>query len=151
MAGGFLTTGKIIRHQAHFRTQSLATWALKGLTSLVGGRASNVQAGGHYRLQKGHHGSEARPELLDGMLLLCFPLGKEVGAAVVVFLYPLFREAAFLTFRQELLDRFASFVGDDARASGVVALFGGVADGVAHVAKASAVNEVAYEIDVEAS
>src|SRR5579862_5575695 len=108
----------------------------------VGGGGFHAQAGGDHGLQEGHHGAEARAELFDGVLLFGFTPGQEADAAVVVFGDPLLGKAAVLDFGEELFHGFTGFVGDDARASRVVAVFGGVANGVAHVAEATAVDEI---------
>src|SRR5579862_2334135 len=109
---------------------------------LVGGGGFHAQAGSDHGLQEGHHGAEARAELFDGVLLFGFTLGQEADAAIVVFGDPLLGKAAVLDFGQELFHGFTGFVGDDARASRVVAVFGGIANGVAHVAEATAVDEI---------
>src|SRR6266404_2083898 len=51
-------------------------------------------------------------------------------------------EAAITNLRKDFAHFLAGFGSNDSRARGVVALLGGVADGIAHVAEAAAVNEV---------
>ena len=97
--------------------------------------------------EKRHHGAKVGAELLDGVLLFGFASGEEIGAALVVFLDPFFGEAAVLDFGEKLLHGFAGFLGDDARAGGVVAVFGGVADGIAHVAEAAAIDQIDDEFE----
>src|SRR5215813_8761861 len=93
-------------------------------------------------LQEGHHGPQARTELLDGMLLFSFALGKEVRAASFVFGNPFLCEAAVANFCEKLLHFVASLLCDDARAGGVIAMLGGVTDGITHVAEAAAIDEI---------
>jgi len=68
--------------------------------------------------------------------------GEEIRAALFVFLNPFLGEAAVANFGQDFAHFLASLLGDDARAGGIVTLLGGVADGVAHVTEAAAVNQI---------
>src|SRR5438477_9161281 len=109
---------------------------------LVGGRRFSRKAGGNDWLEKRHHGAQARTELLDGILLFGFALGEKILAAIFVFLDPFFGEAAVANLRQEFFHFIASLLGHDARACGVVTVLRGIADGVAHVAEAAAIDEI---------
>ena len=71
-----------------------------------------------------------------------FALGEKILAAIFVFLDPFFREAAVANLRQEFFHFIASLLGHDARACGVVTVLRGIADGVAHVAEAAAIDEI---------
>src|SRR6266403_266348 len=104
------------------------------------------QAGGNYRLKERHHRTKFRAELFDGKRLLAMASGEEVGAALFVFFDPGFGETAVANFRENLAHFFAGLFSDDARPSGVVALLGSVADGIAHVAKAAAVDQINDEL-----
>src|ERR1700756_4718972 len=113
---------------------------------LVGRGGLGGEARSDDGLQKRHHGAQAGAELLDGILLFGFALGEEIDAAIFVFLNPFLGETSVFDFGEELLHGFAGFVSDDARACGVVAVFGGVADGIAHVAEAATVDEIDDEL-----
>src|SRR5579863_8647364 len=69
-------------------------------------------------------------------------------AAGFVFSYPLFGELAGLDFGKDLFHLFAGFGGDDAGSAGVVAVFGGVGDGEAHVAEASFIDEIDDQLEL---
>ena len=86
------------------------------------------------------------PELLDDVRLFRFSLGEEIGAALFVFCDPVLCEAAIADFRQELFHVFARLLRDDARARHVVAVLGGVADRVAHVAEPAAIDKIDDEL-----
>ena len=85
--------------------------------------------------------------MFDGLLLLGPALSQEIGAAFFVFLDPGFGEAAIADFREELLHGFAGLRGDDARTGMIVAVLGGIADGITHVAEATAVNQIDDELE----
>ena len=63
-------------------------------------------------------------------------------AAGFVFVDPLFGEFAGLDFGEDLFHFGAGLIVYDARAAGVVAVLGGVADAVAHVAEPAFLDEV---------
>ena len=98
-------------------------------------------------MQKGHHGAKFGAELLDWMTLFALACGEKIRAACFVFRYPFFGKTAVANFRENLFHFVARFLCDDARAGAVIALFGGVADGIAHVAEAAAVNEIDDELE----
>jgi len=81
-------------------------------------------------------------KLFDGVLLLALAGGQEIRAAFFIFLDPGFCETAIADLGKNFAHLFASLLGDDARSGGIVALFGGIADGVTHVAEAAAVDQV---------
>src|ERR1700730_19466554 len=76
------------------------------------------------------------------MGLFALSRSQEVGASLFVFLDPLLSEAAIDDLGENLLHFLACFGGDDPLASGVVALFGGVAHGIAHVAETPLIDEI---------
>ena len=76
------------------------------------------------------------------MLLLGLALRQEIRAALFVLFNPLFRKTAIANFREQFFHLFAGLLRDDARARRVVTVFGGVADGIAHIAEAAAIDEV---------
>src|ERR1700682_4453946 len=81
------------------------------------------------------------------MRLLAVAGGKKMGATLFVFFDPFSCKAAVADFGENLAHFFARFLGDDSRSGGIVALFGGVAHGIAHVAEATTVNEVDDEFE----
>ena len=71
----------------------------------------------------------------------------EPFAAGLVFFDPALRVGAVLNFFQDLAHGLAGFFRDDARTAGVVAVLGGVADGIAHVVQAAAVDEIDDQLE----
>ena len=61
---------------------------------------------------------------------------------------PLAGEAAVLDVGEDLLHVFLDALVDDDRAARVVAVFGGVADGVAHVLETALVEQVNYQLEL---
>src|SRR5712675_116134 len=76
------------------------------------------------------------------------PGGQEIWAALLVFLDPFLGEAAVADFGENLTHLLASLGRNNSRARGVVALLGGVADRIAHVAEATAINEIDDELQL---
>ena len=76
------------------------------------------------------------------MLLLGFAFCQKIGAAFFVLVDPFLRKAAVANFSKQLFHFLAGLLRNDAWAGGVIAVLGGVADGIAHVAQAAAVDEV---------
>src|ERR1035441_3770164 len=76
------------------------------------------------------------------MFRLSLAEGQKFLAAGVLVGEESLRKAAVLNLGQNLLHRLAALGVDDARAADVVAPLGGVADGVAHVSQAAAINQV---------
>src|SRR6266403_5667746 len=105
------------------------------------------QAGGNYRLKERHHRTKFRAELFDGQRLLAMASGEEVGAALFVFFDPGLGETTVADFRENLAHFLARLFGDDARSSGVVALLGSVADGIAHVTETATVDQINDELE----
>src|SRR5579859_6404545 len=81
------------------------------------------------------------------MALLALASGEEIRTTGFIFRNPLLGKAAVADFGENLAHFFACFLRDDALASGVVAVFGGVAYGIAHVAEAAAVDEIDDELE----
>src|SRR5260370_11415226 len=106
-----------------------------------------LESRGDYRLQKWHHGAQLRAELLDGVLLLALARCEEIGAALFIFCDPGFRETPVANLREDFAHFFPRLPGDNARSGGIIALLGSIADGVAHVAEAAAVNQVDDELE----
>ncbi len=79
--------------------------------------------------------------------MLALARGEEIRAAFLVFFDPFLREAAVADFREDFAHFFACLPGDDARTGRIVALFGGITDGIAHVAEATAVDQVDDELE----
>ncbi len=80
--------------------------------------------------------------MLDLLVLLPLSHGQEVSFALFILSHPLPRKAAVFDSRQYLLHSLANVLVDDLGAAGVVAVLGGIADRVAHVAKPALVDEV---------
>src|SRR6266446_10612361 len=81
-------------------------------------------------------------------MLLALARGQEVGATLFIFFDPSLGKTAVANLREDLAHLFPRLLGDDARPSGIITLFGGIADGVAHVAEAAAVNQVHDEFEL---
>ena len=68
---------------------------------------------------------------------------EEVSAAAgFVFQKPIFSESTGLDVGQDVFHGFLGILGDDARTSGVVAVFSRVADGFTHLGHAAFIHEV---------
>src|ERR1700688_751538 len=93
-------------------------------------------------MQKRHHGSKLGPQLLNGMGLLALSRSQKVRATLLVFFNPFFGEAAVANLGKNFAHFFFGFCIDDARPGTVIALLRGVTDGIAHVAKTAAINQV---------
>src|SRR5260370_16722182 len=76
------------------------------------------------------------------MGLFAEPRCQKVGSAFFVLLDPFFGEAAVADFRKNLAHFLAGLLGNDPWARGVVSLFSGVADRIAHVAETAAIDQV---------
>src|ERR1035437_2464002 len=100
-----------------------------------------------FLFEERHHVAEALADGFDLVGLGGSAHGEEFVAAGFVLVDPLFGEFAGLDFGEDLLHFGASLSVDDARAAGVVAVFGGVADAVAHVAEAAFLDEVHDEFE----
>ncbi len=100
------------------------------------------------RIEERHGRAQLCADLLHQQTGFVLPHLGEVLPAGLVLLDPVFGERAVLDFGEELLHLGAGGVGDDARAGGVVAVLGGVADGVAHVGEAAAIHEVDDQLEL---
>src|ERR1035437_2952204 len=87
--------------------------------------------------EEGHHIAKALADGFELVGLGGFAHGEEIVAAGFVLSDPLFSELAGLDFAEDFFHFGASLSVDDAGAAGVIAIFGGIADGVAHVAEAA--------------
>src|ERR1022692_2352079 len=124
----------------------------------IGAHIKQGQAGGLYYLryrdanflllfEEGHHVAQALADGLDLVGLRGFAHGEELVAAGLVLGDPLPGKFARLDFGEDLFHFGARLLVHDARAAGVVAVFGGVADAVAHVAEAAFLDEVDDEFE----
>src|ERR1700694_81203 len=95
-----------------------------------------------YGFEPGHHGAQVGSDVLDLMLGVGFAHGGEAGAAGLVFRFEACGKGATLDFVQDMAHGVAPALVNDARARDVIAKFGGVADGVAHVAHAALVHQI---------
>src|SRR5438477_96481 len=84
-----------------------------------------------------HHGPQLGADFLDRMLGIHAPGRLEARLAGLVLEHPVAREAAGLDVGQDLLHLLAHRRADHPGAAGVVAIFGGVGDRVAHVGDAA--------------
>src|SRR5437879_583800 len=96
--------------------------------------------------QPRHHLAQLPPDLLDRLLLLLRARRVKVRRAVPVFGDPALGVRAVLDVLQDFAHLLAHARVDDPRADGVVAVLGGVAHRVAHVAEAALVDEVDDEL-----
>src|SRR5579859_3606278 len=99
-----------------------------------------------YGFEPGHHRAQFGSDMLDLMLCIGPAHGGEAGATGLVFQNPARGEGAILDVAQDAPHLIARAFVDDARAGHIIAKFGGVADGVAHVAHAALVHEVYDEL-----
>ena len=81
-------------------------------------------------------------------MLLDLALFAEPRAPVVVLGNPTPGVVAGLDVAQDLLHRLARLIGDDLRAARVVAMFGGVADRVAHVVQPALIDQIDDELQL---
>src|SRR5271157_3857574 len=101
-----------------------------------------------FLFEEGHHVAKALADGFELVGLGGLAHGEEVVAAGLVLVDPLFGEFAGLDFAEDLLHFGAGLGVDDARAAGVIAIFGGIADAVAHVAEAAFLDEVDDELEL---
>ena len=92
------------------------------------------------------HRADALAHLLDGGLGVLGTLFEQPLLAVLRVLHELAGEAAILDAREDDLHRGLRLGGDHLGAGGVVAVLGGVGDGVAHLGHAALVHEVHDEL-----
>src|SRR2546422_592073 len=111
-------------------------------TSPVLARASRAVALG----EPGHHPAELPAGLLARLLLLLRARRVQVRRAVAVLGDPAFGVRAVLDVLQDIAHLLAHARVDDPRADRVVAVLGGVAHRVAHVAEAAFIDEVDDEL-----
>ena len=94
---------------------------------------TSTAGSGHFDfLVPAHHGAQFVADLFDLVLGFDAAAGHEIGPADLVFHDPVAGKDAFLDFLQDLFHFLFGLVGDDAAADAVIAIFGGVADRVAH-------------------
>src|SRR5579863_3927073 len=92
--------------------------------------------------EPGHHRAQVGSDMLDLMPGIGLAHGREAGAACLVFQYPACGKGAILDFAQDAAHLVARAFVNDARAGDIVAKFGGVTDGVTHVAHAALVHQI---------
>src|ERR1019366_2665478 len=100
-----------------------------------------------FLFEEGHHVAQALADGLDLVGLSGFAHGEELVATGLVLGDPLPGKFAGLDFGEDLFHFGAGLIVDDARAASVIAIFGGVADAVAHVAEAAFLDEVDDEFE----
>src|SRR6266478_8517654 len=124
----------------------MLNWAIRSLFF----RCSRfiLESGRDHRLQERHHGAKFGAQLLDGVLLLSLTRSQKIRTAFFILCDPGFCETAVANLGENLAHLVARLLGDDARSGGIIALLGSIADGVAHVAEASAVNQVNDELEL---
>src|SRR6266699_2293932 len=99
-------------------------------------------------LRPRHHGTQRRAHALDQMVVLLAAHALEVGTALPTFLDPFTGEGAALDIGQDLLHPGADGGRDEGRAAGVIAVFRGVRDRVAHELHATAVHQVHDQLEL---
>src|SRR5579883_270512 len=93
-------------------------------------------------LEEWHHRAQFGAHFFDRLILSGFAHGEKLLSPIAIFLQPRARESARLTLAQNLPPFSARLLADDTRPAGVVAVFGGVGDRIAHIAKAAFVDQV---------
>src|SRR4029077_3757332 len=78
----------------------------------------------------------------DRVMLFALAGGQKVGAALFIFFDPSLSETAVADLCQDLSHLVARLLGDNSRSRGIVSLLCSVADGIAHVTEAAAVNQI---------
>src|SRR5437016_1881573 len=81
-------------------------------------------------------------DVLDGMRRVLAPATIELWPAVAILFDPRRRKGPVSHFLEELSHRRPRIIGDDARSGDVVAVLGGIRNGVAHVIQSALVEEV---------
>src|SRR6266849_6255366 len=82
------------------------------------------------------------------MLLLSLTRSQKIRAAFFILCDPGFCETAVADLREDFAHLFPRLLCDNAWYGGIIALLGSIADGVAHVAEAPAVNQVNDELEL---
>src|SRR6185295_14725644 len=98
-------------------------------------------------LRPGHHCAKLCPHPLDLVLTVDLAQALEVGAGPALS-QPLSSERSISHVIQDFLHGGSGLVGDDLRAARVVAILGGVADGVAHELEPAPVHKVNDELEL---
>src|SRR6185369_866649 len=103
--------------------------------SATGGRGFFSGSVHFFGVDPAHEFAELAAGDFDGVILVFFLHRFEVLAAALGFVDPLAGERAVLHFLEDLFHFLFGFFGDDARTAGVVAVLGGIAHTVTHVAE----------------
>src|SRR5581483_10339481 len=93
-------------------------------------------------LEERHHGTKLAAHFFDGLVFGRFAHGEELVASRLVLFDPLPRKLARLNLGENLLHFLTRLIVHDARSASVIAIFGGIGNGVAHVAEAALLNQV---------
>src|SRR5581483_48813 len=93
-------------------------------------------------MQPGHHGPQIATNLLYLMLRTRAPHSQEAGTTGLILQNPARGERAILNFTQYVVHLLAYMLIDDARAGDVIAIFGGIADGVAHIVHTTLIEQI---------
>src|SRR5205823_6580082 len=101
----------------------------------------------NYGLEEWHHRAKFGAKLLDGVVLFALASCQEIGTTFFIFFHPGLCETAVADLREDFAHLLARLLGDDAWPCGVIALFGSVAYGIAHIAEAAAVDQVNDELE----
>ena len=84
----------------------------------------------NYRVEERHHCSQFQADLFDRLLLFGFAARQKVRAALFVFFNPGFGEAAITNTGKEFFHILASLQRHDTLSGVIIAVLGGVADGL---------------------
>src|SRR5580692_1686416 len=95
-----------------------------------------------HRVQKRHEFPQTSSHLFDGMSLLTLAGGVKPRTSGFVFRDPLASIFTALNFAKHAPHGVSRFVRDQLWAASVIAMFGRVADGIAHVVQAPAVHQI---------
>src|SRR5271157_6648136 len=99
-------------------------------------------------LEEGHHGAQLSADFLNRLIFSRFTHSEEVLPSGAVLRQPGAREFAALDLAEDLLHLLACFFGDDPGPARVVAVFGRVGDGVAHITEAAFIDKVDDQLEL---
>ena len=119
-----------------------------GVASALGRSPSAHPSGARLRIDEGHVAAQRATDLLDGRPRVLGTQSLELGRTALALVDPAPGERPVLDLRQDPLHLGAGLLVDDAGAGHVVAVFGRVADRVAHVRQAALVHEVDDELEL---
>src|SRR5277367_1406986 len=99
-------------------------------------------------IQESHQLAQSGSHLLDRVGLLALARGVEPRPPRFVFCNPFSCVLTALNFAQHAAHGLSRFVRDQLRSAGVVAVLGGIADGIPHVVQAPAVHQIHNQLQL---